>query len=403
MGKEVKKLTTKAVEAIIARAEAGMHPDGAGLYLKVSKAGGASWLCRYWIGGKMREAGLGGAAAVSLDAARKKAAALKAGAATGADPLAQRDAAKAERAQAAKATGRTFNKAAAEYIAAHSPGWKSDVHRNQWASTLRSYAAPVIGDKPVAEISTDDVLAILQPIWTAKPETANRVRGRVEMVLDFAKARGWREGENPARWRGHLALMLPAKAKLAPVQHHAALAWQDVPELAARLRESDSMSAAAALFILLTGARSMEARGMRWSEVAGDTWTLPAARSKNGLPWRVPLSSGAQAVLRRMLPHKTGPDSLVFPGFGKDRDGNATPLSDVAISKLMPSGATVHGLRSTLRDWCADEGVSHDVAELCLNHTVGSSVSRAYRRTDLLEQRRDVMQRWCDFVNGANT
>jgi integrase len=400
MAKQVKRLTAKDVESLVRDKTVGMHADGGGLFLKISRNGGASWLLRYSIGGKVRETGLGGVRLVKLPEARKKAEAIRA---NRTDPVAAREAEKAK-----VAAERTFEAAAGEYIAAHAPGWRSPVHRQQWANTLRDYAT--FGSKPVADITTDDVLTALRPIWAEKPETANRVRSRIKIVLDFARARGWRSGDNPAVWSGHLEHALPSRAELAggrgelaaraKVNHHPALAWQDVPALVAKLKASGALSAVAVLFLIYTAGRSAEIRGVRWDEIASDgqTWTIPADRMKGGAAHRVPLSAQTQALLDQVKPLARG--GLVFPGFAK---GEPKQLSDVALSKMIPPGTTIHGLRTSFRTWVAEAcpDVPGDVAEMCLAHVVGTKVQRSYQRSDLIDQRRALMQRWSNYVNGC--
>jgi integrase len=290
------------------------------------------------------------------------------------------------------------------YIAAHERGWRNPTHRAQWRATLNAYVHPTIGDLAVASIATDDVLRVLQPIWQAKPETASRVRGRIEAVLDYAAARGWRQGENPARWRGHLANLLPARAKVARVVHHAALPWQEIGAFMARLRQHRATAARALEFTVLTAARTGEVIGARWPEVGMDAavWTVPAERMKGHRAHRVPLSAAALAVLRHMLPLRPAEgDGFVFPGL---RPGK--PLSNMAMLKLLErmghGDLTVHGFRSAFRDWC--EEATHTpqaVAEAALAHAVADKVEAAYRRGDLFAKRAALMEEWAAFCAKA--
>jgi integrase len=310
----------------------------------------------------------------------------------GIDPIEARRAAKAQ-AAAEVAPAKTFESAADDYIAAHKAGWKNEKHGKQWRATLEAYVFPLFGQNPVAGITVDDVLDCLTPIWEAKPETASRVRGRIENTLDYAKTRGWRSGENPARWKGHLDHLLPARAKIARVVHHAALPWADLPAVMAKLAVAGGTSALCLRFTILTAARSGEARAARWNEIdlAAKVWTIPAKKMKAKVEHRVPLSDTALAILNPLKPLQTAPDGLVFPGGRK-----ASPLSDVAVSKALAAVAanvTVHGMRSTFRDWCAEStSYPREVAEAALAHTNRDKVEAAYRRSDFFDQRARLMQ-----------
>jgi integrase len=326
----------------------------------------------------------------------------------GEDPI-ERRRAEREEAERQREARRTFRGVADLYIAAHESAWRNPVHKAQWRSTLDAYVHPVIGETAVSDISTDDVLRILTPIWAEKPETASRVRGRIggriESILDYATARRWRPAvDNPARWRGHLAHMLPARRKLARVEHHAALPWQDVPAFMAKLRAQTATAARALEFTILTAARTGEAIGARWSEIDIDNalWTVPAERMKGGRAHRVPLSAAALAVLRHMLPLRpAGGDSFVFPGLRPGR-----PLSSMAMLKLLArmghGDLTVHGFRSAFRDWCEEAThTPHAVAEAALAHAVADKVEAAYRRGDLFEKRRALMEDWAAYCGRA--
>ncbi len=355
-------------------------------------------------GAKMREMGLGRAGAgdadVTLAEAREKAAALFKQVRSGVDPLMQRDATAA----AAKATAQlaavralTFKTVAQRYLAAHHAGWKNPKHRQQWANTLETYVYPFMGDLPAGDVATVHVLAALEPIWTDKPETAARVRGRIEAILDYAKAIDLRQGENPARWKGHLAQTLPARGKVAAVEHHAALPWVDVGAFLAALRKQAGIAARALEFGILTAARTGEILGATWAEIDMTTqiWTVPASRMKAGREHRVPLSKPALALLAAMA--EQGHGGLVFPGAKAKK-----PLSIMAMAMVLRRmnrhDLTVHGFRSTFRDWTAETThYPREVAEAALAHVLGDKVEAAYRRGDLFEKRRRLMDDWAAF------
>ncbi|MCH5374054.1 MAG: site-specific integrase, partial [Planctomycetes bacterium] len=297
------------------------------------------------------------------------------------------------------AKSKSFDECAAAYIAAHEVGWRNPKHRQQWRNTLSTYASPVIGRLPVADIDTDLVMRVLEPIWTSKPETAGRVRGRIESILDWAATRGYRTGENPARWRGHLDHLLPKRSKVRRVRHHPALPYSEIGGFVAGLRDMDSVAARALEFVILTAARTGEVLGVRWDEVDFETgvWTIPAERMKNGREHRVPLSRAALDVLESVRPLRR--NDYVFPGNRPKR-----PLSNMALTMLLRrmghDGITVHGFRSTFRDWAAEQtSAPREVAEMALAHTIGDSVEAAYRRGDLFEKRRDLMASWAEFVS----
>lgn len=415
-GKLAGRLKAVQVAALVAAGKPGAHADGGNLYLRVAGEGAGKWTLRFMLGGKSREMGLGGYdpdGKVGLSLAEARAAAEKHRSVlrAGLDPIAERDRkaaeAEAEAARAAAeaaAKARIFRDVAAEYIAAHSPGWRNSKHRAQWTATLTAYAYPKIGDKPVDELSTDDVLGCLQPIWTTKPETATRVRGRIESVIDYAMARGWRSAANPARWRGHLSNLLPARSKVRKVEHHAALPWQEMGAFMARLRKQPGTAARALEFCILTATRTGETIGAKWSEVdlASAIWTVPGSRMKAGREHRVPLSGAALAVLAAMAPSrpKEG-DGYIFPGAAENR-----PLSSMAMLMLLRrmkrADLTVHGFRSAFRDWTEEAtNTPHAVAEAALAHTIGDKVEAAYRRGDLFAKRAKLMADWAEFCAKA--
>lgn len=377
----------------------GMLADGNGLYLQVTRANARSWIFRYYRNGKSREMGLGSLNAVSLADARLKAAACRGLLADGIDPIAARD---AERAQRALDDARaiTFNQCAEAFITAHSAAWKNQKHVAQWKATLRTYVSPVFGSLPVQAVDVALVMKVLEPIWTTKPETAARVRGRIESVLNWAKARGYRTGENPALWKGHLSNLLPAHSKIAKVKHHAALPYDQTSQFIDALRRQDGIAPLALEFAILTAARTGEIIGARWVEIdlEAKVWTVPASRMKSGREHRVPLSVEALAVLNKVS--KGEPEEFVFAGRKK------RPLSNMAFLMLLRrmghDKLTGHGFRSTFRDWAAERtNFQAEIAEAALGHVVGNKVEAAYRRGDFFEKRRRLMEAWAQFAMTA--
>ncbi|MGP0091975.1 MAG: tyrosine-type recombinase/integrase [Xanthobacteraceae bacterium] len=383
MSRTTGRLTALKVSRLTAKP--GMHADGAGLYLQVTK-GGASWVYRYMLAGRAREMGLGPLALYGLQDARAKALEARRMRHEGIDPIETRHAARTQaRLDAAKAV--SFKQCSEAYINAHRAGWHNAKHASQWEATLATYAEPIIGALPVQVIDTALVLRVIEPIWTEKPETAGRVRGRIETVLDWAKVRGYRTGENPARWRGHLDKLLPARSKVRQVEHHAALPYAALPDFLVRLREQEGIAARALEFAILTAARTGEALGARWPEIdlLDKTWTVPAGRMKAGKEHRIPLSARALAILEEMKPLADASEAFVFPG-GK----HGKPLSNMAFLMLLRrmgrDDLTAHGFRSTFRDWCSERtNFPSEVAEMALAHAVGDKVEAAYRRGDLFE------------------
>jgi integrase len=389
MARQLKRLTARTVAAM---KKPGRHADGGNLYLTItSTPAGVSkrWTFLYSLAGKQREAGFGPAAVVTLAEAREKAAGYRSLLARGIDPL---DAKKAAR--EAEAGRRTFGECAAELIKSKSSEWRNEKHRAQWANTLHDYCGPIL-DKPVDAIDTQAVLGVLQPLWQRIPETASRLRGRIEAVLDYAKANGLRSGENPAAWRGRLALILPKRQKLSRL-HHAAMPYAEVPAFIGKLREVESIHALALEFLILTAGRAGEVLGATWDEIDIDAkvWVIPAARMKAGLLHRVPLSARAMEIVERMAQIRTG--NLVFAGQRRQR-----PLAGTTLAALVP-GATVHGFRSAFRDWAGEEtSFPREIAEQALAHATGGAVEQAYRRGDALEKRRALMQAWAQFCEPA--
>lgn len=397
----------------IKRLGPGLHGDGDGLYLAVGKKGGSdgkgegsrSWVFRYRDNGRLREMGLGSARDVPLADARRKASDLRRLRADGGDPIATKRAGEVQRRTEA-ARGVTFRQIASEFIDAQKAGWRNDKHAAQWAATLYTYAYPTIGDLPVGEVDTSHVLAILQPIWATKPETASRIRGRIESILDAATARGLRDGENPARWRGRLSAILPARRRVAKVEHHAALPFAELPAFMTDLKARTGIGAAALRFAIMTAARSGEVRGLRWREIDldGALWRVPADRMKAGREHRVHLVADALAILNSMASAegRPDPDALVFPG--AKRGARLSDMSLTAVLRRMGRGdVTAHGFRSTFRDWASE--TTHfpsEVVEMALAHTIESKVEAAYRRGDLLAKRRQLMEAWAEFCSSAN-
>jgi integrase len=396
----------------IKHAKPGLHPDGAGLYLQVTKGGTKSWIFRFQVNGRRREMGLGSLEIRSVTDARAEAAILSREVRAKIDPLERRRAdAAAEHALQIEQASRsiTFESVAREYIEAHTPGWRNAKHVQQWNNTLATYAYPHLAQKAVADISTDDVLSILKPIWVSKSETASRIRSRIELILSYAKAKGLRTGENPAIWRGHLDALLPKPSKVKRVVHRPALALDDLKTFTNSLAKIDGIGARALEFLILTAARSGEVRLATWAEVDFNArvWTVPAARMKAGKEHRVPLSDRAMEVLREITP--TEDCEFIFAGQRHRR-----PVSDMTLLAVIRrmneknlrfvdrrTGDPVvpHGFRSTFRDW-ASELTAHpsELAEMALAHTIGSKVEAAYRRGDMFERRRTMMAEWASFT-----
>ncbi|MEO3385105.1 integrase arm-type DNA-binding domain-containing protein [Mesorhizobium sp. CAU 1741] len=388
MARGSKKLSATEVKAIV---RPGRHADGGGLYLNVSASGTKSWVYLFMKNRVRREMGLGAYPAVSLAAAREKAESARAVVAAGEDPFALR------RQEAPK----TFAEAAEAFIGSMEKGWRNDKHVAQWRMTLGPTYCKDIQNRPVSEVSTDDVLAVLSPIWTTKVETASRVRGRIERVLEYAKVKGWRTGDNPALWRGHLRGALPPRKKLQR-GHHAAMPYSDVPQFVGRLTSADAMAARALEFLILTAARSGEVINARWSEIKlkEGVWIVPKERMKAGVEHRVPLPERAIAILTAL--HDTRLNEFVFPGEKKDR-----PLSPMALTMLMrrmdAGHFTPHGFRSSFRDWAGDAtSFPREIAEAALAHKVGDETERAYRRSDALARRRKMMGAWAAFCTRKN-
>lgn len=378
--------------------KAGYYADGGGLYLQVTVSGAKSWLFRFMLNGRAREMGLGPLHTVSLAEARIKSADCRKQLLEGIDPIEARKAAR-NAAQLAAAKSITFEQCADAYITAHRAGWKSTKHADQWTNTLKTYAYPTFGSLSVANVDTTLVMKCLEAIWTKKPETASRLRGRIECVLDWATVRGYRQGENPARWKGHLDKLLPARSKVAKVEHHAALPYAELGSFMKALRAQEGVAATGLEFAILTATRTSETLNATWNEFDLDAgiWTIPPERMKAGKEHRVPLSARALEILKAMKAIEQS--DYVFPGARVKR-----PLSNMAflmtLRRMGRHNLTAHGFRSTFRDWAAEmTAYSHEVAEMALAHTVGDKVEAAYRRGDLFEKRRRIMEDWATYCD----
>lgn len=386
MAREMNRLPPRAATTTT---EPGRYADGGGLYLVVGAGQSRKWVFRFKWHGRLIDMGLGAASVVTLAKARERAAAARSLLADGVNPL--------EAKHADKATP-TFGEMADRLVADLGPQWRNEKHKAQWKTTLEKDAAK-LRPVPVDKVDTTDVMAVLKPIWSVKPETASRLRGRIERVLDAAKAKDYRKGENPARWRGHLDHLLPKRQKLTR-GHHAALPFADVPAFVGDLRQRDAASALALEFAIFTAARSGEVRGATWAEMdlTAKVWTVPASRMKAGREHRVPLSARAVEILNAVQPLAKGKaEAIVFPS------ASGKPLSDAAFNALLirmdrAGEFTPHGFRSSFRDWAGEVSTfSRELAEAALAHVVGDATERAYRRGDALEKRRKLMDSWARF------
>lgn len=399
-----RKVHNALTPIVVKNAGPGRHADGGGLYLRVQGGGARSWLFRSLVGGKARDIGLGPAAgpgALSLADARMRAREMASQAAKGEFLEGKRAQAKkaAAQAQAAALAGKTFKEVAEAYVDRKEGGWRNEKHRQQWRNTLASYAYPHFGDLPVSQVETANVLEALEAIWSEKPETASRLRGRIENVLDAAKVQGLRSGENSARWRGHLDHLLPKPEKLQR-GHHAALPYAELPAFMSDLATRDALAARALEYTILTVARSGETLGATWSEVDLDRalWTIPAERMKAGKEHRIPLSARALAILREVQPLNTKSlaDAPLFPA------SSGLKLSGMAMSMLLRrmgrSDVTVHGFRSTFRDWAGETtSQPREVVEHALAHQLADKAEAAYQRGTLFPKRVKLMEAWAEY------
>ncbi len=391
MAREIGKLSAVAVRG---KSAPGLYADGGGLYLQVTEAGAKTWIYRFMLKGRRRDMGLGALHTVSLAEAREEARRCRQLVREGVDPIDSRKEARLA-ARAATAKVMTFKQCAEAYLKAHEAGWQNAKHTAQWSSTLDRYAYPVMGELSVAAVDTGLVMKALEPIWSTKTETASRVRGRIEAILDWAIVRKYREGENPARWKGHLDHLLPARAKVQKAGHHAALPYDQMADFMKTLRAVDGTAARALEFAILTAARTGEVLGASWAEIDLEKrlWVIPPERMKAGREHRVPLSETALAVLKAL----NGREGPVFKGGKADK-----PLSNMALlmtlRRMKRTDLTAHGFRSTFRDWVAEcTDFPHEVAEMALAHAVGDKVEAAYRRGDLFEKRRKLMDDWAGY------
>jgi integrase len=416
MAHTLKRLTPRGVETA---KRPGLYADGGGLYLRVGRGGAKSWCLRYMLNGKAREMGLGGLSKIGLADARKKASAQRLLLVERVDPLARRNAERAaEKIEAARAM--TFDDCAAAYMKAHESSWRNAKHRQQWTNTLATYVSQTFGSVPVADVSVAMVMKVIEPLWATKPETAGRVRGRIEVVLDWAKARGFREGENPARWRGHLSNLLPARSKVRKIRHHPALPYSQIGTFMEDLRSRSGMAARALELLILCAVRTGDVIGndrddkpsLKWQQIDLNErlWTVPS--TKTDTEHRIPLPHAAVRLLKEMKALELG--DIVFPGMKAGQ-----PLSNMAMLNLIGrmngdrawsghtryldprqdnADVTPHGFRSTFRDWAAERThFPSEVVEMALAHAIDNKVEAAYRRGDLFEKRRRLMDAWAEF------
>jgi integrase len=399
MGRAIHRLSATRVANL---KTPGYHADGGNLYFRVSHTHTRGWIFRFRLHGRTRDAGLGPYPEVSLNSARQQAFAYRKLVIDGVDPIERRNAERAAaRVESAKTI--TFDDCRTAYIAAHEGAWRNPKHRQQWTNTLATYVTPVFGKLPVHAVDTGLVMRAVEPIWKTRPETASRVRGRIEAILDWAKVRGYRTGENPARWRGHLDHLLPAKSKIRKVEHHAALPYTSIGAFIAELRTQEGIGAAALDFLILTATRTGETIGATWDEidVGVKMWSIAADRMKGSREHRVPLSGQALAILTRMSAIRCS--DYVFPGARQGR-----PLSEMSLLMLLRrmerGDITAHGFRSTFRDWAAERtNFPGEVVEMALAHAIPNAVEAAYRRGDLFEKRRQLMDAWAEYCGSRPT
>lgn len=401
MGAKKKELGALAVSQITRR---GINFVGgvAGLGLNVTQSGSRSWILRYQVGGKRKDMGLGGYPDVTLAQAKEFARTARAQIAQGIDPINANRAAK-RKMIADQLSTITFRQAATQYIDTHEASWRNDKHVQQWRNTIETYANPKIGSVQVRDINLHLVMSILEPIWIDKTETATRLRGRLESIIDWAIVRGYRTDANPARWKGILDKLLPAPSKVAKSEHHRALPYKDIPAFMMRLRDQHGIGPRALEFAILTACRSGEVRGAKWDEfdLENETWTVPVSRMKAGKEHRVPLSDAALKIVKEM--RESAFCEYVFPStHSKKNTAKGAAMSDMTLSAVlrrMQIPAVPHGFRSTFRDWCAEQtDYPNEVAEMALAHAIGNKVEAAYRRGDLFEKRKQLMRDWSNFA-----
>jgi len=395
MAKTTQRLNNSIIEAIT---EPGLYPDGDGLFLQVKGSKGRSWIFKYTFQGQSHEMGLGSLRAFNLTEARKRAREKRQLISDGIDPLQAKRAQRAQK-RLEKGKARTFRQEAESYINTHSKTWRNDKHGNQWRNTMEAYAYPVLGDLPVADIDTTLVMKVLEPIWHVKTETAHRVRGRIERVLNRAKSQGYCSGENPARWRGHLENIFPSRHRVAPVVHHPSLPYRKVGKFMEKLREQPGIAAKALELTILTVMRTKPIILAEPHEfdLRAKVWTIPAWKMKGNVEFRVPLSDQAVALVRGL---GLQPDAKwLFPNGRRDNK----PISNVAMLALLErmgcrDDVTTHGFRSTFRVWASEmKSFPEDVIEMVLAHSIGDDTVAAYKRTDLFRKRARLMQAWADY------
>ncbi|MEO6824611.1 MAG: integrase arm-type DNA-binding domain-containing protein [Nitrosospira sp.] len=390
MRRRMLRLTAREV---VNKKKQGNYCDGGGLYLQISEPGSKSWIFRFALNGKDRHMGLGSCHTVSLAEARGAAVECRKLVLRKIDPIASRDADHAQqRLEAAKSV--SFSECANAYIKTHRSSWKNAKHADQWANTIKTYCGPVMGGLSVQTIDTALIMRVLEPIWTVKPETASRLRGRIESVLDWAVVSGYREGDNPARWRGHLDNLLPSLKKKSRVKHHPALPFEEMSGFMEELKAQEGVAARALEFLILTAARTGETIGAQWKEfdLTAMIWTIPAVRMKASMEHRIPLSKRAMEIVRAL--HMVKQSDFVFPG---QKEGKPlTTMAMLALLKRMEKmNLTVHGFRSSFRDWASEcTNFPRDVCEMALSHTIANQAEAAYRRGDLIDKRRSLMEEW---------
>jgi len=374
----------------------GWYADGLGLYLQVSAVGTKSWVYRYTRDGKQHWHGLGPVSPLnSLKQARYAADGCRQQLRQGIDPIIEKKNNQRQQ-RLAEAASMTFDECALRYIDRHQHGWKNSKHHQQWQNSLATYASPGLGSLSVQEITTQDVLNMIEPIWNSKTETANRVRQRIELIIDWATAMGFRDGENPARWRGHIEKLLPKPSKVRPVRHHEALPYTAIPDFFARLEGIQTIAALLLRFTILTATRSSEARLATWNELdlSHCMWIIPPQRMKNSKPHRIPLSQPVVRVLEDL--YIGAPQGFVF-----SKTQRSDAITEAAVRKLLKSvepGITLHGFRATFRDWCAEKTeFSRELAEKALSHSLQDATEAAYQRGDMIEKRNELMTKWADF------
>jgi integrase len=394
MAKLVKQLKDLQIKRL---SEPGSYPDGEGLYIQIRDSGAKDWFYRYEIDGRGRKRGIGSYPTISLEKARGEALLCRQLRKEGIDPIDyHRELAIKKGLEKAKTT--TFKECALAYIDTHKHGWRNEKHESQWRNTLETYAYPFIGDLPVQAIDIDLVMKVLEPIWFDKTETASRVRQRIENILDWATVRNLRKGDNPALWRGRLDKLLPKRSKIQKPKHFAAMDYRVLPEYFKSLRKKDTIASKALAFTILTATRNGEARAATRSELddKANAWIIPENRMKAGREHRIPLSNEASDIIKEAVPFKKITNDFIFPGLAKEK-----PINEAALMKLLKKdhpALTIHGFRSSFRDWCAEQtNYPREIAEAALAHTIKDKTEAAYLRGDMFEKRRKLMNAWAEY------